>query len=193
MNRSRFRGLSAPAIIINIIIGTVAARGAPPRGAGPVINEVLASNLSGAEDEDGNTPGWIEIQNPGPAEIDLAGYGLSPHPAEPFAWKLPPVRLPPGSYFRIWASGKNRHAAPIGSLPPGAPAGWDRVLVKAGDRWRYRAVSGEGEAIPPGWRERDFDDGSFAIGPSGFGYADGDDATALPEGTTAAFIRRRKR
>ena len=191
MSRSRFRGFTA--LVLSLVLGPAAVAADPPPAGRPVINEFLASNLSGAEDEDGNSPGWIEIQNPGRTEIDLAGFGLSPDAAEPFAWKLPPVRVPPGGFFRIWASGKNRHAAPIEKLPPGAPAVWDRLLIEAGARWRYLAIGGEGDAIPPGWREREFDDGSFASGPSGFGYADDDDATALPEGTTAVFIRRRFR
>ena len=191
MSRSRFRGL--PALVLSLVLGHAAVAADPPPAGRPILNEILASNLGGAEDEDGSTPGWIEILNPGPAEIDLAGYGISPDPAEPFAWKLPPVRLPPGGLFRVWASGKNRHAAPIGSLEPGTPVVWDRSLIEAGDRWRYLAIVGEAEEIPPGWRERDFDDGRFAAGPSGFGYADDDDATMLPEGTTAVFIRRRFR
>lgn len=37
------------------------------------IAEFLADNVGGLEDADDDTPDWIEIFNPGPLRVDLAG------------------------------------------------------------------------------------------------------------------------
>jgi hypothetical protein len=64
-------------------------------------------------------------------------------------------------------------------------------LVPFGAEWRFF----RGNRPPPaGWTELDFDDGDWEVGPAGFGYGDGDDATVLEdmEGNyLTVFIRRR--
>ena len=40
-----------------------------------------------------------------------------------------------------------------------------------------------------GWTSVGFDDSAFAVGATGFGYGDEDDATKLPVGTTAVLLR----
>jgi len=42
-----------------------------------VITEILAANVSGLVDEDGEQEDWIEIQNQGAFPVDLAGWSLS--------------------------------------------------------------------------------------------------------------------
>ena len=53
----------------------------------PVISEFLASNAGGLADEDGDTPDWIEIHNPGPAVADLGGWFLTDSEASPKRWR----------------------------------------------------------------------------------------------------------
>ncbi len=72
------------------------------------INEVLASNATGLEDEDGDTEDWVELYNAGSESVALGGYGLSDDPDVPFRWVLPDITMEPGEFLLIWASGKDR-------------------------------------------------------------------------------------
>jgi hypothetical protein len=156
------------------------------------LSELVAQNRSGLFDDDGKTSDWIELENRSDEPVDLAGYKLSDDPALPAKWTLPKVVLPPGAFYLVWASGKNRTAVPVATLAGAKfPIRFERQLVRAGARWRY-LLGDRGEGGPPaGWTLPDFDDSSFEEGASGFGYADGDDATLLPEATTAVFIRKK--
>lgn len=94
------------------------AAGAPVQAQGPtpvVINEFMASNSQTIADEDGEFSDWIELYNPGPQPVALAGYGLSDSPDTPFRWVFPDIQMAPGSHLLVWASGKNR-ANPSGPL-----------------------------------------------------------------------------
>ncbi|MDI6400534.1 CotH kinase family protein [Balneolaceae bacterium ANBcel3] len=72
------------------------------------LNEIVASNASGLEDEDGDTEDWIEIYNSGDTAIHLEGFGLSDDYDRPFRWEFPDVSIQPGEFMVIWASGKDR-------------------------------------------------------------------------------------
>ncbi|MBI4602978.1 MAG: protein kinase [Planctomycetes bacterium] len=65
------------------------------------------------------------------------------------------------------------------------------TLVPIGADWRY--LKGKGEPSEgSAWTEIGFDDSSWQVGPSGFGYSDGDDATVLSDmvGTyTTLYVR----
>lgn len=76
-----------------------------------IISEFLTRNVGGLEDEDHDTPDWIELHNPGSADVDLAGWALTNDPARPKGWKLPSAILRPGEYRTVFASGKNRSNA----------------------------------------------------------------------------------
>jgi hypothetical protein len=67
-----------------------------------VINEVVASNRSGAVDEGGDHADWVEVHNRGDRPVALAGLSLSDDPAEPFKWPFPEGMLEPGEYLIIW-------------------------------------------------------------------------------------------
>ncbi len=41
-----------------------------------MINEFLASNVTGLQDETGARPDWVELYNAGDADVSLAGYAL---------------------------------------------------------------------------------------------------------------------
>lgn len=91
------------------------AVGTPPVSAAVWINEFMAENDGGLDDEDGDSPDWIELYNDGPTAIALGGWRLTDDPANSAKWTFPATNLPPMSYLLVFASGKNR-AAPGGEL-----------------------------------------------------------------------------
>lgn len=74
----------------------------------PLINEVMSSNQTTIQDEDGDYSDWIEIYNPGDLSIDLTGYGLSDRPDNPYKWVFSQVIIDPGIHMLVFASGKDR-------------------------------------------------------------------------------------
>jgi len=54
-------------------------------------------------------------------------------------------------------------------------------IVSPGESWRFFRGTGPASALADAWRKVDFDDSSWSIGLSGFGYGDGDDATLLDD------------
>ncbi|MCS4436937.1 CotH kinase family protein, partial [Aquiflexum gelatinilyticum] len=72
------------------------------------INEIMASNASTIQDEDGTFSDWIELYNYGSETYNLEGFGLSDSDGSPFKWVFPALDLAPGQYLLIWASSKNR-------------------------------------------------------------------------------------
>lgn len=79
-----------------------------PLPAAPLITEFLSDNSSGHQDEDSDFSDWIEIHNPDPSPIDLAGWHLTDDPALPSKWTFPSHILAPNDYLIVFASGKNR-------------------------------------------------------------------------------------
>ena len=73
-----------------------------------VITEFLASNDENLTDQDGDTSDWIELHNPGPDVVELAGWHLTDDPQQLNRWTFPRQSLPVGSYLVVFASGKNR-------------------------------------------------------------------------------------
>jgi hypothetical protein len=72
----------------------------------PRINEILADNESTIADADGDYSDWIEIFNPNPYAIDLAGLRLKDSVSE---WDFPAGSIIEANGYRIvFASGKNR-------------------------------------------------------------------------------------
>jgi hypothetical protein len=80
-----------------------------------VINEFLASNISGLTDEDGERGDWIELHNRGSTSANLTGWALTDDERYPGQWLLPEVTLPAGGYLLIFASAKDRRD-PAGPL-----------------------------------------------------------------------------
>ncbi|RFC53571.1 CotH kinase family protein [Brumimicrobium aurantiacum] len=72
------------------------------------INEVMASNNTVIDDEDGDFSDWIEIYNYGGTAINLNGYGLSDDITLPFKWMFPAETIQPGDFLLVYASGKDR-------------------------------------------------------------------------------------
>lgn len=73
-----------------------------------VINEIMADNTLTISDSDGDYPDWIEIYNSGSISAELSRYCLSDDENSPFKWTLPDIRLEPGEYLVVFASGKDR-------------------------------------------------------------------------------------
>ncbi|MFC1538491.1 CotH kinase family protein [Candidatus Latescibacterota bacterium] len=144
--------------------------------AQPVINEVMSSNSSVIQDEDGDYPDWIEIYNPEDSPVNLTGYGLSDDPGEPFKWVFPDYSLGAGEYLLIFASDKNRTVI---------PNHWETV-INMGDEWKY--VRGD-STIPDTWRSLEFDDSGWSTGPSGIGSLSGKDTTVISP-STSFFVRK---
>lgn len=89
--------------LVLIAVGLTAAE-----ASSIAINEFMASNGQTIADEDGDFEDWIEIFNSGSDTIELKGFGLSDDSSRPFRWTFPDVRIDPGEFMLIWASGKNR-------------------------------------------------------------------------------------
>ncbi len=132
---------------------------------GIIINEVMPSNLSYLKDEDGDYSDWIELYNSSSQAVTMSNLFLSDDKNELQKWSFPGVSIRPKKTFVLFASDKDRrifyHYETI--------ADW-------GDDWKYFA----GKTNPPSnWTGIDFNDSSWNIGPSGFGYGDNDDSTFI--------------
>ena len=71
-------------------------------------------------------------------------------------------------------------------VPPLPP-----LPIQAGDDWRYFPGT---EEPPSGWNAVVFDDSGWMVGPSGFGYGDGDDATLLDmygDNLSSVYVRKK--
>ncbi len=110
-------GITDLAAIPNLFAGGAWSYQLDPNAAMPdlVINEILAANENGLEDEDvdpvtlhGQRQDWIEIYNRGANSVDLDGWSLSDDPNVPGQWVFPPRVLGPGQYLVVFASGKDR-------------------------------------------------------------------------------------
>jgi hypothetical protein len=88
-----------------IMLLAVAGLSAP---AQVVINEFAPANKGAVQDEDGDSPDWIELYNAGSNPADLAGWGLSDDSLKPFKWVFPAKLLQPGEFILVFASAKDR-------------------------------------------------------------------------------------
>jgi len=79
------------------------------------INEFMAVNDIGLDDEDRDESDWIEIYNPGTDTVDLQGWYLTDDDNDLMQWAFPKVMLGPDAYLVVFASGKNRRD-PLGIL-----------------------------------------------------------------------------
>ncbi|MFC1552084.1 chitobiase/beta-hexosaminidase C-terminal domain-containing protein, partial [Candidatus Latescibacterota bacterium] len=164
------------AVLFLIAVFALSALQAPAVFAQPVINEVMSSNSSTVQDEDGDFPDWIEIYNSDADDVNLAGYGLSDDPAEPFKWVFPDYTLGAGEYVLVFASDKDRTLI---------PNHWETV-VKMGDEFKYAIGA---YSIPEDWRTLGFDDSGWDAGATGIGSMAGKDATIIGQ-ERAVFLRR---
>ena len=73
-----------------------------------VISEFMAKNDLTLEDEDGDSPDWIELCNIATSVIDLDGWSLTDDQDELDKWIFPPLLLEPGQSLIVFASNKDR-------------------------------------------------------------------------------------
>lgn len=73
-----------------------------------VISEFVASNKDSYEDEDTDSPDWIELYNGTPNAQNLDGLYLTTSSTAATKWRLPAVTMAPNTYLVVFASGKNR-------------------------------------------------------------------------------------
>lgn len=77
-----------------------------------VINEFLASNVTGLQDETGARPDWIELYNLGDADVSLAGYALADAIDGEDAAELDgALVVPAGGWLLLWADDDAVNAA----------------------------------------------------------------------------------
>lgn len=81
-----------------------------------IINELIAGNVSGPSDEDGDYSDWIEIYNRSDYPINLAGWALSNDPHQPEKWPFPNMTLGAHQYLIVFASGKDRRVVEPGEF-----------------------------------------------------------------------------
>jgi len=92
----------------------------------PVLNEFLASNSSGLEDQNGATPDWIEIANPNGFDLSLEGYFLTDDSVNLMKWRIPAVNVPANGTHVIFASGDD-------VTDPSGPVHTNFSLSKSGE------------------------------------------------------------
>lgn len=73
-----------------------------------VINEILTSNTTINQDEDGSYQDWVELKNNGATSVNLSGFGLTDDALLPYKWIFPNVSIAAGQYLLVWCSDKNR-------------------------------------------------------------------------------------
>ena len=139
-----------------------------------IISEIVADNTSGYTNANGKTPDWIEVKNVSNATINLSDYKLADKNGFVTPWQLPDITLAAGAYYLIEASAPNNIVAQ-----------WETIIDK-GENWKYLIPLSEPD---PTWKSIGFNDATWSVGPSGFGFADNDDATIIPM-NTSVFIRK---
>jgi hypothetical protein len=74
-----------------------------PAYTGPVLNEVLARNRTGAVDSLGRRAQWVELYNPGGTAFDLGGMKLGTEFNKAGHWTFPAgVTIPANGYRVVW-------------------------------------------------------------------------------------------
>ncbi|HIG26361.1 MAG TPA: hypothetical protein EYQ50_00620 [Verrucomicrobiales bacterium] len=143
-----------------------------------VISEFMAANDSVLQDSDGDYSDWIEIFNYGKERINLEGLRLTDNRKKKTHWSFPDLKLNPGSYKIIFASGKNLSN-------PGTELHTDFRLGKNEDYLAFLSSDGKtvihefgpgyptqkkdiAFGLPPGWNPSDLksDSGSFLYSPT---------------------------
>ncbi len=110
-------GSTQDVFIDDLVVTTGVTPPAPIVTGGVVIEEIMADNASGLEDEDLDRPDWIDLYNGTTAPVSLAGWRLdytsAPIPAPgttppPASYGLPAVTIPAFGHLVVFASGKDR-------------------------------------------------------------------------------------
>jgi hypothetical protein len=85
----------------DVFVYTVQSQAAPN---GVVINELMASNASSAQDETGAFADWIELYNNNASPVDLSGFYLSDDSTNIAKWQFPAgTTIGANGYLILWA------------------------------------------------------------------------------------------
>jgi hypothetical protein len=96
-----------------LVVGLICLLTSPfARAQNVRINEFMASNNNGLDDEDGDEEDWIEIYNPGPL-VNLAGWSLTDTTNDMRKWVFPSVTLASNGYLIVFASSKDRNVGEL--------------------------------------------------------------------------------
>ena len=82
-----------------------------------LINEVMSSNGSTLQDENGDSSDWLEIYNPGDAEVSLSGWALSDS-TNLWKWRFADATIAPREFLVVFASNKDRQPVSVGAVHP---------------------------------------------------------------------------
>jgi CotH kinase protein/Lamin Tail Domain/Secretion system C-terminal sorting domain/Chitobiase/beta-hexosaminidase C-terminal domain len=140
------------------------------------LNEASTKNGATIYDVNQDTPDWLELYNAGATAFNLQGYGLSDKRNQPLKWVFPYKLIDPAGFLTVYASGNN--ISPI--------INHYETAVFEGNTWKY--IIGD-VSVPLNWWDANFDASSWTSAPLGVGYADGDDATQVPNPTTSVFTQ----
>src|SRR4030066_1574110 len=115
----RYSWIIAFLVVFNLALNTSTTVRAQSTGHLTVelirINEFMAVNDIGLDDEDRDESDWIEIYNPGTDTVNLDRWYLTDDVNDLMQWAFPEVMLGPDAYLVVFASGKNRRD-PLGML-----------------------------------------------------------------------------
>ncbi len=146
-------------------------------------------------------PDWIELENTGDSDIDLAGAFLSDNPGRPLKWAFPPATIVPARGFLVLvADGKNAGAGqtfPRGYWPwrtfltervhtnfSLSSAGGTLLFTQTGSLQSTALVRAaatgptvwryldDGATAPNDWNLNSFEDSGWESGPAPLGYGD---------------------
>ncbi len=156
---------------------------------GLVINEYLASNSNGAQDESGDYADWIELFNAGSQTINLTGMFLSDNLSFTNQWEFPAVMLSPGAHLVVWCDNE----------PGQGPLHTNFKLSSSGEEIGLFAPLAFGnQAIDTkvfGPQTTNISEGRLPDGASTWAFLDpptfnraNDDTSGLPDDTPTAMI-----
>lgn len=131
-------------------------------GGDVVINELMASNSSTAEDQDGEFDDWIELYNRTNSSIDLSGYHLTDNENDLEKWEIPAgTSIDANGYLIIWA---------------------DKDTLQSGLHANFK-LSADGETVVLSDGGTEFQRVTYGVQTSDMGYA------RVPNGTGAFVIQ----
>lgn len=146
-----------------------------PAGAAPRLSEFMAENKNTLADEDGQFSDWIEIYNPDPVPVNMAGYALTDHAFFPQKWIFPNIVIPSGGHLVVFASGKNR-------TDPGGPLHTNFSLEQDGEYLALVAPDfSKVTEFSPGYPPQEEDKSYGSAQPTAT-------ATAVSPGAEARFV-----
>lgn len=133
-----------------------------------VINEVCYSNSKVADEAGDTSSDWLEMYNPGPTNVNVAGFGVGDDKTSAGYYKesngvlLPSYILPPGGFLLVFASSTRGEYTAWTNAP-------NSILVPTNAVWRYYATNSAPAAT---WNTNTFSDASWGQGIAALGYND---------------------